>query len=43
MMLEHLNKLGYFARFGVGFDQCKRIIDWYLQPGYNEPVNGELF
>jgi hypothetical protein len=42
-MLEELNKLGYFARFGVGFDQCRRIIDWYLQPDYKEQENSELF
>ena len=27
LMLQKLNNLGYFARFGVGFDQCRRIID----------------
>lgn len=42
-MLQELNNLGYFARFGVGFDQCRRIIDWYLQPDYKEQENGELF
>jgi hypothetical protein len=43
MMLQELNNLGYFARFGVGFDQCQRIIDWYLNPNYKEPDNTELF
>jgi hypothetical protein len=43
MMLRELNNLGYFARFGVGFDQCQRIIDWYLNPDYREQENGELF
>ena len=42
-MLQELNKLGYFARFGVGFDQCKRIIDYYLNPNYTEAENSELF
>jgi len=42
-MLRELNRLGYFARFGVGFDQCRRIIDWYLNPGYTESENSELF
>jgi len=23
-MLKELNRLGYFARFGIGFDQCCR-------------------
>lgn len=42
-MLQHLNKLGYFARFGVGFDSCRRLIDWYLNPNYKETANAELF
>lgn len=29
-MLERLRKLGYEARFAVGFDQAKQIIDDYL-------------
>lgn len=43
LMLQALNKLGYFARFGVGYEQTVRIIEWYLNPDYREPVNGELF
>jgi hypothetical protein len=43
LMLQELNKLGYFARFGVGFGQCRRIVDWYLRPDYKEAENGELF
>jgi hypothetical protein len=43
LMLQTLNKLGYFARFGVGFDQCRKIIDWYLNPDYKESENNELF
>jgi len=38
-VLRQLNALGYFARFGVGFDQCKRILDWYMET----PENNELF
>ena len=29
-VLQQLNDLGFFARFGVGFDQCRRILDWYM-------------
>ena len=29
-MLEKLRARGYKAEFGVGFDECKRIIDNYL-------------
>jgi len=43
LMISELNALGYFARFGVGFDNCRRLIDWYLQPGYKEPVNASIF
>ena len=42
-MLRELNRLGYLARFGVGFDQCKRIVDWYLNPNYKDGDNGSLF
>ena len=30
-MINRLNKIGYCAKFGVGFDECKRIIDWYME------------
>ena len=30
LMLMKLSKRGYCAVFGVGFDNCKRIIDAYL-------------
>jgi hypothetical protein len=33
-MLRELNRLGYLARFGIGFDNCRRIIDYYLNPNY---------
>ena len=29
-VLQQLNDLGYFARFGVGFDNCSRLLDWYM-------------
>lgn len=36
--LEKMNNLGYFARFAVGFDKTKALIDWYME---NE--NASLF
>ncbi len=30
MMLEHLRERGYQAKFAVGFDEAKKIIDDYL-------------
>ena len=42
LMLKELNKLGYFARFGVGFTACKNLIDWYLD-GRKNMHNTELF
>ena len=29
-MITRLNKLGYLAGFGFGFDHCKKIIDAYM-------------
>lgn len=29
-MLDQLNKRGYIARFAIGFDEARRIIDRYL-------------
>lgn len=37
--LDRMNSLGYFARFGVGYDHTTRLIDWYFQ----KPQNSELF
>lgn len=37
--LEKMNKLGYFARFGVGYDATVKIISWYM----DRPENLELF
>lgn len=42
-MLEELNRLGYCARFGIGFEHARHIIDAYLRPGFKEPDNTELF
>lgn len=42
-ILNELNKLGYFARFGVGFDKCKEIIDWYMNPNYKKFEKLSLF
>lgn len=41
-VLRLLNEAGYFARFGVGLEQCKRILDWYMCKE-KEPDNAELF
>lgn len=30
-MLEKLAAAGYYASFGVGFDDCKKQIDYYLR------------
>lgn len=29
-MLGKLKERGYYARFAIGFDEAKEIIDWYL-------------
>jgi len=36
--IEKMNHEGYFARFAVGFDKAKALIDWYME---NE--NASLF
>lgn len=41
ILLKELKARGYYANFAVGFDQAKRIIDWYF--GRAEPVNGSIF
>lgn len=28
--IEHLNSVGYYATFGCGFEDCKKIIDTYF-------------
>lgn len=43
MQLQALNDAGYFARFGVGFNNCQRIIDWYLNENYKELEQEEIF
>ena len=30
-MIEKLNNEGYYATFCIGFDEAKKIIDWYLK------------
>ena len=30
-MLKRLSSLGYVAEFGIGFDDCKQIIDSYFE------------
>lgn len=29
-VLQQLNDLGYFARFGIGLDNCIKILNWYM-------------
>lgn len=31
LMLSNLNKRGYCAKFAIGFEQAKDLIDWYLK------------
>lgn len=31
--LAHLRSVGYYADFGIGFDHCKEIVDWYMKLG----------
>lgn len=38
-LLEELNRLGYCARFVVGYDKAVQLIDWYM----DKPQNAELF
>lgn len=37
--IERMNKLGYLARFGIGYDKIVKIIDWYME----RPENLEIF
>lgn len=41
LMLKELNRRGYYANFAVGFDQARKIIDWYF--GRPALDNAELF
>ena len=38
-VLTRLNKLGYYARFSVGYEKAVQLIDWYFE----RPQNAELF
>lgn len=38
-VLIELNRLGYYAVFGVGFDDTIKLIDWYM----GKPENASLF
>lgn len=40
-MLKRLFEKGYWAEFGVGFDETKKIIDKYLK-GYQKPESKEF-
>lgn len=37
--IKKMEKLGYFARFGCGYDKTIELIDWYFE----RPENAELF
>lgn len=39
VMLKSLIHKGYYANFAVGFDEARKIIDWYM----GKPDNGQLF
>jgi hypothetical protein len=41
--LERMNRLHYFARFGVGMEGCERLLRWYLNPGYKATDKVGLF
>jgi len=43
LMLKELNKLGYLARFGIGYDKTIELINWYLNEHSTELSNTELF
>lgn len=38
-VLIDLNRLGYYAVFGIGFDDTIKLIDWYM----GKPENASLF
>lgn len=38
-VLTRLSKLGYCARFAIGYEHAIKLIDWYFE----RPQNGELF
>lgn len=42
-VLEDLNRLGYLARFAVGFDQAMQLIDKYLDIKKTLPVDDSAF
>ena len=29
--LQRMNDMGYFARFSIGFDNFKKLVDWYFE------------
>lgn len=39
VVLEELNRLGYLARFVVGYDKACQMIDWYME----KPETVEMF
>lgn len=40
LMLKELAKKGYYTNFAVGFDEFRKIVDWYFG---QQTVNGTLF
>lgn len=41
-MLRQLNSLGYLARFAVGFDKARKIIDWYMDIKKELPLGDQF-
>lgn len=31
--IDKLRAKGYWAQFATGFDECKKVIDWYMNDG----------
>lgn len=38
-VLTDYNEIGYFARFGVGLEACKKFACWYFDKPYIEPLS----
>lgn len=43
LMLQHLDKLGYYTDFCIGFDDFVNKASWYLSGGKELPENSTLF
>lgn len=38
-MIHELRKRGYYASFAIGFDEAKRVIDFYLTPSSKQSLS----